>query len=82
MPPATRSQLPPTSAAARPSISSAALRVNVRSRMCAGGTPHSTSRATRYTRVRVLPLPAPAITSTGPSTVVAARYWAAFSSLA
>ena len=36
MPPATCSQLPPTSADARRSISSAALRVKVSSRICAG----------------------------------------------
>ena len=47
VPPATCSQLAPTNAEARRSISSAALRVNVRSRICPGFTPDSTSRATR-----------------------------------
>src|SRR2546428_672139 len=51
VPPATRSQLAPTSPAARRSISSAALRVKVRRRICPGLTPDSTTRATRYARV-------------------------------
>ena len=53
--------------ATRESISFAALLVNVSSRICSGGVPFSMSRATRYVKVRVLPLPAPAMTSTGPA---------------
>ena len=52
----------PSRDSARCIISRAALLVNVRSRIAPGGTPDSTSRATRYVSVRVLPLPAPAMT--------------------
>jgi len=50
----------------RRNISLAALLVNVSSKIRPGNTPCSTSHATRYVSVRVLPLPAPAITSVGP----------------
>jgi len=39
----------------------------------------SFNRATRYVTVRVLPLPAPAITRIGPCIVVTASYWAVLS---
>ena len=50
---------------ARRVISSAARRVNVSSSMRSGGTPASSSRATRCASVLVLPVPAPAMTSSG-----------------
>jgi len=46
-------------------ISRAALLVNVSSRMLEGGVPVSSRCATRYVSARVLPEPAPAITSVG-----------------
>jgi len=58
------------SIASRPStratISRAARLVNVHKRMRSGAQPEATSCATRYTSVRVLPVPAPAMTSKGP----------------
>jgi hypothetical protein len=48
----------------------AALLVKVMARISFGCTPCAASRwATRWVRTRVFPEPAPAITSTGPSTV-------------
>ena len=64
---------------ARSSISRLALRVNVSSSMSLAGTPCSASHARRWTMVRVLPLPAPAMTSTGPSGAVTASSWAGLS---
>ena len=58
-------------AAARESISSAARRVNVRRRMRSAGTPRSSKQATREVRARVLPVPAPAITTNGARPCVA-----------
>jgi len=52
----------PTSALARASMSSAARRVNVSSRMRSGATPRSSNAHTRAVSARVLPLPAPAKT--------------------
>src|SRR6476659_6705375 len=51
----------------------AARRVKVSSNTDSGFAPISTSRATRYTSVRVLPVPAPATISSGPSVVDTAR---------
>ena len=53
-------------ARARSTISRAALRVNVSSRIRSCGTPRSTRRATRAHSVVVLPVPAPASTSRCP----------------
>ena len=64
---------------ARSSISRLALRVNVSSSMSLAGTPCSASHARRWTMVRVFPLPAPAMTSTGPSGAVTASSWAGLS---
>jgi hypothetical protein len=50
----------------RRNISFAALFVNVSNITRYGATPCSINHATRYVNVRVLPVPAPAITSTGP----------------
>ena len=58
---------PPDPAAARASMSLAARRVNVSSRIRLAGTPWAPrSHAARATSVRVLPVPAPASTSSGP----------------
>ena len=58
------------SAARRSRISAAALLVNVMARTCQGLTPRSPSIcAMRKVRTRVLPEPAPARTSSGPSVV-------------
>ena len=65
---------PGTTRCARSSISRAARFVNVSSRMRSGGTPFSTKYATRCTSVRVLPVPAAASTSIGPSGAVAAAH--------
>ena len=56
-----------TRLAARLSISSAARRVKVSSRMRSGAVPRSSRQATRATKARVLPVPAPATTTSGPS---------------
>ena len=89
VPPQTRPRAwrpgrPPPSAsavirAARASISRAARRVNVSSRIRSGGVPFAISQATRHASVIVLPVPAPATTSTVPSPQVAASRWASFS---
>ncbi len=55
-----------TSRSARRVISVAARRLKVNSRMRAGSMPESTRWATRCASVPVLPVPAPAITSSGP----------------
>ena len=47
--------------------------------MSLAGTPCSASQARRWTIVRVLPLPAPAMTRTGPSGAVTASSWAGLS---
>src|SRR3954447_17141103 len=65
----------------RSRISPAALFVNVIARISFGFTPCVASRcATRCVRTRVLPEPAPAITSSGPSVVRTASRWAGFRS--
>ena len=64
----------PTSARMRSRISAAALLVNVTARICQGRTPLTPTRyATRCASTRVLPEPAPARMSSGPSVVVTAR---------
>ena len=63
----------PHTAATRRSMSPAARRVMVRRRIRSGATPRSISTATRATKVFVLPVPAPAMTSRGPSPWQTAR---------
>ena len=55
----------PLTRSARESISRAARRLNVSSRIRSGGTPRSTRWPTRQASVQVLPVPAPATTSSG-----------------
>jgi hypothetical protein len=62
-----RSATGPHSATRRSRISRAALLVKVTARISHGATPLSRSRAIRCTSTRVLPVPAPASTSSGPS---------------
>ena len=71
----------PSVRSTRSFISPAALFVNVIARISFGFTPRAASRcATRWVRTRVLPEPAPAITSSGPSVVSTASRWAGFRS--
>ena len=64
----------PTSEMIRSRSSPAARLVNVTARICHGRTPVTPMRyAIRWARTRVLPLPAPARMSNGPSVVVTAR---------
>ena len=64
------------SAAILSRISSAALVVKVMARSFSAGMRASATRyARRCTRVRVFPVPAPAIISSGPSIVCAAARW-------
>ncbi len=72
VPPATFLHLSSERLAALSSISPEAFRVKVKRSMFSGGMPDSTSLATRYTSVRVFPLPAPAITCRGPLRVMTA----------
>ena len=66
----------PTRAATRCFISSAALLVKVMARISKGETPSLRMRwAMRWVSTRVLPDPAPATTSSGPSTWVTASSW-------
>src|SRR6186713_1847298 len=68
-----------TSASTRCRISAAALFVNVTAMTERGFTPSTPRRyAMRWAMTRVLPLPAPARTSTGPLVVVTASRWGAF----
>ena len=69
----------PIRLAARDTMSSAARRVNVSSRIRSAGTPRSKSQATREVSVLVLPVPAPAMTTRGPSPWVTAVIWASSS---
>jgi hypothetical protein len=70
----------PRSCAMRPRISPAALFVNVTARMPCGDTPSTwISQAIRCVSTRVLPLPAPASTSTGASGAVTAARCASLS---
>ena len=69
----------PTSAPRRSRISAAALFVNVIARIRHGATSLFSMRfAMRYVSTRVLPLPAPASTSSGPSVQRTASFWAGF----
>ncbi len=74
----------PTTRPARVSSSTAARRLNVRSRMRWGSAPSRIRRATRWAMVLVLPVPAPAMTSSGPCAFAVpnatTRRWASFSS--
>src|SRR5919204_3421692 len=71
----------PRRSSSRSRISPAALFVKVIARISFGFAPHAEIRcATRYVRTRVLPEPAPATTSSGPSVVSTASRWAGFSS--
>src|SRR5699024_3837975 len=66
----------PTSSATRSRISAAALLVNVNASTDPGWAPRSMSHAIRRVRTRVLPDPAPAMTSSGPPSWVTAARWA------
>ena len=60
----------------RARISPAALFVKVTAKMRQGGTrARATRLATRYVMTRVLPLPAPAKTRSGPTVCAAAAAW-------
>src|SRR5262245_14134839 len=68
---------PPSMSSSRSRISPAALFVKVIARISCGLTPIALIRwATRCVRTRVLPEPAPATTSSGPSVVRTASRWA------
>ena len=72
----------PTRCEIRSFISRAALLVNVRAIICQGFSPACAMRyAILYVRTRVLPDPAPAITSDGPSIYSTAAFWLSFSPL-
>ena len=75
VPPQTRSAGLVPRGVTRASMSSAARRVNVSSRIRGAATPCARSQAARATSVRVLPVPAPASTRSGPDWWVAARRW-------
>lgn len=62
---------------ARRTISSAARRLNVTSRTRSGLAPSAISRARRATMARVLPVPAPAMTISGPPSWWTARHCSA-----
>src|SRR5439155_19578411 len=69
----------PRRLSSRERISPPALFVNVIARISFGLTPQAAIRcATRCVRTRVLPEPAPAITSSGPSVCRTASRWAGF----
>src|SRR4051794_26863967 len=69
----------PSIVSTRSRISPAALFVNVIARISFARAPAAPSRcAIRWVSTRVLPEPAPAITSSGPSVVVTASRWAGF----
>ncbi len=71
----------PTRSSTRSRISAAALFVKVIARISGGFAPTAASRwAMRRVRTRVLPEPAPAITSSGPSVVSTASRCAGFRS--
>ncbi len=77
MPAATR---PPSRPSTRSAISREALFVNVIARMLPGDTPSSRIRwAMRWVSARVLPEPAPATMSTGPSVCSTASRWTGLS---
>jgi len=79
VPPSTPRHLG-SSADALDIISFALRLVKVRRRIEAESTPASTRWSARNSITLVFPLPAPAITSTGPSVAVTASYWRSFSS--
>ena len=66
----------PSMAMIRERISSAAFFVKVSARILSGGTPRDISSAIRAVSTLVLPLPAPATMSIGPSVEVTASRWA------
>ena len=69
----------PTMASTRLRISPAALLVKVIARIFHGDTPHSSIKyAILCTSTLVLPEPAPASTSSGPSVVITASLWQSF----
>ena len=71
----------PSIVSTRSFISPAALFVKVIARISFARAPAAASRcAIRWVRTRVLPEPAPATTSSGPSVVVTASRWAGFRS--
>ena len=80
VPPQRPDMTPFVAASARSSISLAARFVNVRSMISCAGMPRSIRCTTRYTSVRVLPVPAAARTNSGPSGAVAASSCSALSS--
>ena len=70
----------PSRAATRSRISRAALLVKVTASTCHGrAKPEARMCAMRVVRTRVLPVPAPASTSSGPSVVRTASAWLSFS---
>ena len=72
-------EIPPISAETRSRISFAALLVNVIARISLGcARPLASSQAIRWVSTRVLPEPAPASTSSGPSPWVTASRCAGF----
>src|ERR687892_1481675 len=74
-----RRAVSPSSRSSRSRISFAARFVNVIARISFGFTPTAVIRcATRCVSTRVLPEPAPAITSSGPSVCSTASRWAGF----
>ena len=74
--------LPPSSTSMRPRISRAALLVNVTAQISCGRTSRVASTyAIRWVSTRVLPLPAPAKMSSGPSGAVTASRWASLRSV-
>ncbi len=69
----------PSNPARRSFISSAALRVKVTASTLSGAArPEATSQATLWVSTRVLPLPGPASTRSGPRPWVTAFFWASF----
>src|SRR5919198_3201473 len=77
----SRRAVGPSRSSNRSFISFAALFVNVIARISLGLTPHAAIKwPTRWVSTRVLPEPAPAITSSGPSVASTASCWAGFRS--
>src|SRR5436190_420788 len=69
----------PTARSMRSRISLAARLVKVKARIWCGGTPSRTRRPMRSVSTRVLPLPAPASTRSGPAGCSTAERWASLS---
>ncbi len=78
VPPQIRSAAGASGGQARASMSSAALRVKVSSRIRLAGMPCSRSQAARATSVPVFPVPAPARISSGPPSCAAAARCSSF----